>query len=170
MKELRFIQLHEGRKELFDMAKEVWLPFIHEVNANDGKAQGDDAIIDGLKKRIHIQGTRKDMHFEVVLLGDEVIGISMFAIDLGTIYGLLDQPGYGTVMGFYIKPEFRRKGFGRAFYEHIQTVLQNDGASKMYICPDAVTGVPFWKAMGFSDSGKFDPDDKKPIYIKEIAL
>ena len=169
MKELRFIQLQESNDELFNMAKEVWLPFIHEVNSNDGKIQSDDEIIDGLKKRIHIQGTRKDMHFEVALLGDEVIGISMFAIDLGTIYGLLDRPGYGTVMGFYIKPEYRRKGLGRVLWEHIQIVLQNDGASKMYVCPDAVTGVPFWKAMGFSDSGKIDPDDKKPIYIKAIV-
>lgn len=169
MKELRFTQLQKGNKELFSMAREVWLPFIHEVNANDGIIQSDDEIINGLKKRIQIQGTRKDMHFEVVLLGNEVVGISMFAIDLGTIYGLLDQPGYGTVMGFYIKPKYRRNGFGRAFFEHIQMVLQNDGASKMYICPDAVTGVPFWKSMGFSDSGKFDPDDKKPIYIKTIV-
>lgn len=169
MKELRFIQLQDGNKELFDMAREVWLPFIREVNSNDRKTQSDDDIINGLKKRIHIQGTRKDMHFEIILLGDEIIGISMFAIDLGTIYGLLDRPGYGTVMGFYIKPKYRRKGFGRAFFEHIQIVLQNDGASKMYICPDAVTGIPFWKAMGFSDSGKIDPDDMKPIYTKTIV-
>ncbi len=169
MRELRFIQLYDGSEELFEMAKEVWLPFIHEVNANDGITESDDDIINGLKKRISIQDTRKDMHFEIVLFDDEVVGISMFAIDLGTIYGLLDRPGYGTVMGFYIKPEYRRKGFGRAFFEHIQTTLQNDGAEKMYVCPDTVTGIPFWKAMGFSDSGKIDPDDEKPIYIKTIV-
>ena len=52
MNEMRFVQLQEGSNELFDLAKEVWLPFIHEV----------------------------------------------FAIDLGTVYGLLDSPGYGTVL------------------------------------------------------------------------
>lgn len=108
------------------------------------------------------------MHFEIALLNDEVIGIAMFAIDLGKIYGLLDQPGYGTVMGFYIKRNHRRKGFGRMFFEHIQTVLKKDGATKMYVCPDSVTGIPFWRTMGFSDSGKFDLDNKKFIYIKCI--
>lgn len=39
----------------------------------------------------------------------------------------------------------------------------------MYICPDAI-GVPFWKANGYMDSGKIDPDARKPIYIKEIAV
>ena len=38
----------------------------------------------------------------------------------------------------------------------------------MYICPDSVTGQPFWKANGYRDSGKIDPDDKKPIYIKAM--
>lgn len=168
MKELKFIQLQGSNKKLFEMAKEVWLPFIHEVNTNDRKTQSDAEIISGLQKRIHIQGTRSDMHFELALLGDEVIGIAMFAIDLGTIYGALDRPGYGTVMGFYIKPKHRRNGFGRLFFEHIQEVLERDGADHMYVCPDTVTGIPFWHSMGFSDSGKFDPDDQKPIYIKRL--
>ena len=47
MNEMRFVQLQESGKELFDMAKEVWFPFIHEVNANDGKEQSDDEIISG---------------------------------------------------------------------------------------------------------------------------
>lgn len=51
---------------------------------------------------------------------------------------------------------------------HIETVLRDDGAENMYICPDAVTGEPFWKANGYKNSGKIDPDDKKPIYIKKI--
>ena len=38
----------------------------------------------------------------------------------------------------------------------------------MYVCPDHITGEPFWKAMGFTDSGKIDPDDNKPIFIKII--
>lgn len=168
MDELKFIQLKKGSEELLCMAKEVWLPFIHEVNEHDGTKQTDDDIITGLKKRIDIQGVRKDMHFEIALLNDEVIGIAMFAIDLGTVYGLLDQPGYGTVMGFYIKPNHRRKGFGSMFFEHIQAVIKKDGAAKMYVCPDPVTGIPFWRTMGFADSGKLDPDDKKMIYIKCI--
>ena len=169
MNKLKFVQLQKDNKELFDAAKDIWLPFIREVNANDGKKETDDEIISGLKKRINIQGSRKDMHFEIALHDNEVIGISMFAIDLGTVYGLLDEPGYGTVMGFYIKPGHRRRGFGRQFFNHIEAMLKEDGAKKMYVCPDPVTGEPFWKAMGFSDSGKFDPDDKKPIFIKEIT-
>jgi hypothetical protein len=38
----------------------------------------------------------------------------------------------------------------------------------MYLCPAPVTGEPFWSTMGFVDSGKIDPDEKLPIYIKKI--
>lgn len=169
MEELKFLQLEKENAEHFEIAKSVWLPFIHEVNAHDNRQQNDGEIIDGLKRRIAIQGGRKDMHFEVAILNNEVIGIAMFAIDIGTVYGLLES-GYGTIMGFYIKPEHRRKGFGKIFYIHIENVLICDGATKLYICPDAITGVPFWNAMGFADSGKFDPDDRKPIYIKHCIL
>lgn len=104
----------------------------------------------------------------IAVVNGEPFGIAMFAIDLGTVYGLLEK-GYGTIMGFYISPNFRRKCLGTIFNRHIETVLYEDGATNMYICPDAVTGEPFWKANGYNNSGKIDPDDKKPIYIKKIS-
>jgi GNAT superfamily N-acetyltransferase len=96
------------------------------------------------------------------------MGIANFAIDTGTIYGLIEA-GCGTVLGFYIKPEYRRKGFGRAFFKHIENTLKADGATHIYTTPDKVTGVPFWSAMGFAASGKIDPDNHLSIYIKTIA-
>lgn len=106
------------------------------------------------------------MHFEVAFWNGTAIGIAMFAVDLGTVYGLLEK-GHGTVMGFYIQPEYRRKGFGKEFWIHIENVLREDGATKFYVCPDSVTGIPFWASLGFEDSGLIDPDDQKSIYIKK---
>ena len=165
MSNLKFVQIRKYDSAQFNTASKLWLPFVQETNSNDGIIQPEIEIIDGLRKRIAIQGLRKDMHFEIAYFGDNAIGIAMFAIDLGTIYGLLEK-GYGTVMGFYILPEYRRKGFGSEFWQHIETILRQDGATNFYICPDAVTGVPFWTHLGFVDSGKVDPDDKKPIFIK----
>lgn len=166
-KQISFIQIEKDNAAHFEMASKLWIPFIEECNEHDGTYQSEEKITKGLKKRIAIQGCRNDMHFEIALVNDEPFGIAMFAIDLGTVYGLLEK-GYGTIMGFYIDPKFRRKGFGTLFSKHIEAILYSDGARKMYICPDLVTGEPFWKSNGYVDSGKIDPDDKKPIYIKEI--
>lgn len=165
MAELNYVQIYKENKTLLKTAKSLWVPFIKEVNAHDGTLQTEEQILDGLSKRIAIQGMRKDMHFEIAFLKEIPVGIAMFAVDLGTVYGLLEK-GYGTVMGFYIHPEYRRKGFGEQFWIHIEAKLRTDGASKFYVCPDSITGVPFWKSIGFEDSGLMDPDDKKVIYIK----
>lgn len=167
-KQINFLQIKKDNEAHLEMASKLWMPFVKEVNEHDGTYQSEEQIIDGLKKRISIQGNRKNMHFEIAFLNGEPFGIAMFAIDLGTVYGLLEK-GYGTIMGFYVHPNFRRKGLGTSFSNHIEATLYSDGARKMYVCPDPVTGEPFWKAIGYTDSGKFDPDDKKPIYIKEIT-
>ena len=89
MKQLKFVQLVKNDAELLKKAESVWIPFIKEVNANDGIMRDDAEIAIGLQKRISIQGLRSDMHFEIALLDNIVIGISMFAIDLGTVLSLI---------------------------------------------------------------------------------
>ena len=161
----KYMQLYKDNHKLCTIAQELWVDLIKEVNGNDGKKQTKEQILDGFYKRVSIQGSRNNMHFEVMFLNRTPIGIAMFAIDLGTVYGLLEK-GYGTVMGFYIHPNYRRMGYGRDFWKHIESVLRSDGASKFYICLDAVIGIPFWTSMGFEDSRLMDPDDKKSIFIK----
>jgi GNAT superfamily N-acetyltransferase len=165
--EIKFIQVNNDNYSEHQRLKFLWNDCIKEINGHHSKIEDDEIIEKDLKRRINNQGKRKDMHFEVFYLGSTLIGFSHFAIDLGTIYGLIEG-GYGTIMGYYIIPQYRRKGYGKILYKHCEKTLKNDGAKKMYICPDPVTGEPFWSAIGFKDSGKMDPDDKLPIYIKEI--
>lgn len=167
--QITFTQIQKDNKEHYEIAEKLWVPFICEINKHNGAYKPEEQIINGLKKRISIQGCRKDMHFEIAFINGEPFGIAMFAIDLGTVYGLLEK-GYGTIMEFYICPNFRRKGLGTIFSKHIETILCSDGAPKIYLCPDSVTGKPFWAANGYKDSGKIDPDNQKPIYIKELSI
>ena len=169
MQKLTYLQIDKSNAEHFENAKSLWLSFVREVNEHDGITETEEEITDDLKKRIGIQSSRPDMHFEIAFFDDMPVGIAMFAIDTGTVYGLLEA-GYGTVMGFFIKPEHRRKGLGSEFFCHIEDILKKDGAPKIYLTPDGVTGEPFWRAVGFTDSGKIDPDNKMPIYIKDVDI
>ncbi len=166
MNKLNYLQLVKDQKEHFELAKPLWLEFHKEINQHDGIVETDEEILTDLKRCINIQGSRKDMHFEIAFTDDIAVGISMFAIDTGTVYGLLPK-GCGTIMGFYIIPEFRRKGYGREFFEHIEEILNAQNSVMLYLTPDGITGKPFWKAVGFFDSGKIDPDNKMEIYIKK---
>ncbi len=169
MNTLTFTQIEKGNQTHYETAKTLWLPFSIELGEHEGITETEDEIIHDLTRRINIQGSRPTMHFEIAYAGSEPIGIAMFAIDTGTVYGLLES-GYGVITGFYIKPEHRRKGYGREFFAHIENTLTKDGAPKIYLTPDEITGEPFWTALGFENSGKFDPDDKKFIYIKDCGL
>ncbi len=169
MKNTTHIQIYKKDHDLYNDIFPLWLAYFNELyegNGDDEKPTEDETILD-LNRRIKIQGRRPDMHFEMLYYDNAPIGFANFAIDTGGISGLIEK-GYGSVMEFYIAPEFRRKGYGQLFYEHIEKTLKNDGAQNLYLTSDTVTGLPFWIAMGFSDSGKIDPDNKILIYIKSV--
>lgn len=168
MKNITYIQIYKGNQDLYDKILPQWIEYFNNLykETEDEKPTSDEIIRD-LNRIINIQGNRPDMHFELFFCDDTLIGFANFAIDTGTVYGLLEA-GYGVVAEFYISPEFRRKGYGKLFFEHIEETLKNDGTQHFYLTPDLVTGVHFWVAMGFNDSGKIDPDNKLPIYIKNI--
>jgi GNAT superfamily N-acetyltransferase len=151
MEKLTFVQIEKRNKQHYHDSIKLWMPFINELNTHTNKQQSENEILNNLQKRIVIQGVRKNMHFELIYLKGEAVGIANFAIDTGTIYGLIEA-GCGTVMGFFLKPEYRRKGFGREIYGHVENTLKTDGATRIYVTPDKITGVPFWLAMGFTDS------------------
>ena len=165
MKRLNFVQIYKEDNEICETVRELCVPYFEELNAHEGICESKEEILNAIKCRIAIQGKRKDMHFEIAFYNHTAIGIAMFAIDLGTVCGLLER-GYGTVMELYIRPEYRRMGFGKEFWCHIEETLCNDGASRFYVTPDSVTGIPFWTHLGFKDSGFVDPDSKVPIYVK----
>lgn len=167
MKKLNFVQIYKENEGLCETARELCVPYFEELNEHDGIIESNEKILDAINRRIAIQGKREDMHLEIAFFNNIAIGIAMFAIDLGTVCGLLES-GYGTVMEFYIRPEYRRMGFGEEFWRHIEDTLCEDGTSSFYITPDSVTGIPFWRSMGFEDSGLIDPDNKQPIYTKHI--
>ena len=101
MEKLKFAQIQKDNKSHFLETAKLWMAYIQELGSHDGTNRAENEIINNLRKRIGIQGKRPDMHFEIAYLKDEPIGIANFAIDLGTINGLIES-GYGTEMEFYI--------------------------------------------------------------------
>lgn len=169
MKNTIYVQIYKENQNLYNDILPLWLAYFNELREgkDDDEKPSKDETIHDLNRRINIQGRRPDMHFELLYYDNVPIGFANFAIDTGGISGLIEK-GYGFVMEFYISPEFRRKGYGQLFYKYIEKTLKNDGTQNLYLTSDTVAGVPFWVAMGFNDSGKIDPDNKMPIYIKSV--
>ena len=168
--ELKYVQINRDDEKQLKLLLSMWIPYMREVNKDDKEMQedGDDDLEKFAMQRVNIQGNRNDMHFEMCFDGDELIGFALFAVDLGGIKGILEG-GYGYIMEYYIRKESRRKGYATKLFIHIVDVFLKHGSEKIYLTPDSIAGVPFWNEMGFTDSGKIDPDNKMPILIKGIA-
>lgn len=170
-KRLFFEQISPDNRQQYEQALELWIPYIKEIYADDPEenCKTDEQMAQDLKPRIAIQGTQFGMHFELCYQKDgELVGFAFYAYDHGGIQQVLEA-GLGYIMEYYIKPEYRRHGYAREMYEHAETMLIQDGVTKLYLTPDSKNGVPFWKAMGYEDSGLIDPDNQMPIYIKDCS-
>lgn len=160
----------ENTQKYVELLTPLWISYMREIHESDLEVEhlSDDEIADWLDARIKIQGKRDTMHFELIINNDLLVGFAMYAIDLGGIKGIIEA-GYGYIMELYIMPDFRRKGLASEVFIHMEDILKNQGAQRMYLTPDPVNGVPFWESVGFSDCGKIDPDNKMPIYLKDIG-
>lgn len=94
----------------------------------------------------------------------------------GFLFGRIDIPedkgftkaGLGCIVEFYVIPEFRGKGCGREMFLYLQAMFRKDGAKKIYLAADPVTGRPFWEAMGFIRTGEISSENGQAIYEKAI--
>ena len=158
---MKYIQIYKENQDLYNAILPLWLAYFNEL---DEESTADEIIHD-LKRRINNQGKRPNMHFEIFFCDDTPIGFAHFAVITSG-----SKAGYGFLMEFYIAPKFRRKGYGKLFYEHIEKTLKNDGTQNLFLTCDTITGVPFWIAMGFSESGEIDSDNNLPVYVKNNAV
>lgn len=71
-------------------------------------------------------------------------------------------------MEYYVIPEYRRKGYGKAMFERIESLFRSHGVQRMYLTADPVTGKPFWEALGFQRTGETSPENGLYIYEKDI--
>jgi len=164
MKNLQFNQIKKDNEEQCQLLLNMWIPYFNEISKNP---EGTEELIKYARQRVNIQGKRDDMHFELCYLNDIIIGFCFYAVDLGGIKNIID-PNYGYIMEFYVLPQYRRKGFGRIIYEHIEKTFSDHGAKYIYLTPEENNGEPFWLSLGFVNCGKIDPDNLMPILIKKI--
>lgn len=75
---------------------------------------------------------------------------------------------YGEVKDFYISPKHRRKGYGRILNHHIEKIFDENGTNTVLLSPDPISGIDFWKAVGYCDTGIHQAWGRHFVYIKHI--
>ncbi|GAA0121876.1 hypothetical protein UT300018_11920 [Clostridium faecium] len=163
MKNMKYIQIQKENDEQYEQLLNMWIPHLKEI----GSKESDLVITKYARQRVDIQGNREDMHFELCYDDNIMVGFCFYAVDLGGIKNIL-PPNLGYIMEFYVLPQYHHQGYGSDIFKHIERTFFSHGAEYMYLTPEEVSGEPFWSSLGFKDSGKIDPDNHEPIYIKKV--
>ncbi|MGN1025694.1 MAG: GNAT family N-acetyltransferase, partial [Faecousia sp.] len=165
---LKFTQVVSDNAYLCSEFCSLMHPYIKELNEHSKHTLSDEFIEKWISSILSMQGP-PDRHLELCYDGQELIGFLYGKIDHEDHNGFI-KPGYGYIMEFFVLPQFRRKGYGKAMFHHMEKLFTYDGAQKMYLTPDAVTGVPFWTAMEFQGTGEYSPENQMVIFEKAVRM
>lgn len=168
MNRLTFVQLHADNKDNCENFEQLMWQYTKELDEHRNRTTPTDIIARWIKSIIQIQGDT-DRHLELCYDNNKLIGF---------LYGKVDHPehkgfikvGYGYIMEFFVLPEYRRNGYGKEMYLHLENLFKQDGVKQMYLTSDPITGKPFWKSLGFTNTGEKSPENNMEIYEKTMPV
>lgn len=165
MSKLKFVTVKNKRK-YNKLLESIMLPYCQELDSNVGRETPEVTLKRFIASIVSISED-KDRFVELCYLGEDLIGFAYGKIDREEHRGYV-RPGWGYGMEFYVKPEYRRNGYGREIYKHLEGIFKSKGISNIWLTADPVTGEPFWSAIGFTNSGVKSPENNLYIYEKEV--
>lgn len=165
---LKYTQVVLNNEQLCSEFRSLMHPYIRELNEHSERPLPDELIEKWISSILSMQGP-PDRHLELCYDGQELIGFLYGKIDHEDHNGFI-KPGYGYIMEFFVLPQFRRMGYGKTMFHRMEKLFAYGGARKMYLTPDAVTGVPFWTAVGFHSTGEYSPENQMEIFEKTVQM
>ena len=78
-----------------------------------------------------------------------------------------DRPSWGWMLEFYIKPEYRRRGHGKGLYERSERTLVDKGVKDIWLTSNN-EALPFWRVVGYIETGEKAHINNYPVMIKSV--
>ena len=166
--QIKYVQVFADNPENCKVYEMLMYTYIDEMNEHSERPLPKEFQKKWISSIIAMQGPA-DRHLELCFVEGMPIGFLYGKIDHEEHKGFI-KPGYGYIMEFYVKPEYRRKGYGKMMFRRLERLLRIDGAERMYLTADPVTGKPFWEALGFQNTMEKSPENQLYIYEKEFAV
>ena len=161
------VSLKPMTRQMCHVFESLMYEYIDEMNQHSHRPLPKEFQKKWIDSIIAMQGPQ-DRHLELCCVDSDVVGFLYGKIDHEDHKGFI-KPGYGYIMEFYVKPEYRRSGFGKQMFHRLELLFRQDGADRMYLTADPVTGRPFWEAMGFVSTGEISPENSLLIYEKSLS-
>lgn len=166
MKKLRFVGLEKENEKHYELFESLMLAYNEELDTHHNRETPTEFIRKVTRSMLNMQGPF-DRHLELCYAGNVLVGFLYGKVDHEGHKGYI-KPEYGYIMEFYVKPEFRRMGYGKTMFRHLERLFESHGVKRMYLTADPVTGKPFWESLGFAATGEASPENRQMIYEKDV--
>lgn len=134
---------------------------------NQGETPGNKKMFYSLFDSIISNASDNNFnHFIVIQSDKELIGFASISTSSTDIIDI--SYCYGAVKDFYISPKYRRNGYGRILNNFLENVFIANGTNTVLLSPDPVSGIDFWKAMGYCDTGIYQGWGRHLVYVKHL--
>ena len=163
-----FTTITKDNKNQYRKLRIIFSKYKIQTLRNHGEAPGGKKLFYNLFDNIITRASNSDTDSFIVMTScKEIIGfasISTVASDIVSI-----SYSYGTVNDFYISPKHRRKGYGRILNDYIEKIFRDNNTSTILLYPDPVNGIPFWKAVGYQNTGINQAWGHYLVYCKHLT-
>ena len=148
--------------------RKIFAKYKIQTLRNHGEAPGGMKMFYNLFDGIILRASDSDSDYFVVMQsGKEIIGFASVSAKSTDVINIPFD--YGTVNDFYISPKHRRKGYGRILNNYIEKIFVNNETTTVLLYPDPVNGIPFWKAVGYQNTGINQAWGHYLVYSKHLA-
>lgn len=162
---MKYIVINKTNFSYCVMLNELMLEYISETDLHSGTSTPKEIIPKIIKSMI--EKIDENRFLQIVLVDGEPAGFCYAKIDRMGDKGDI-RPGWGYIMEFFVRKPHRRRGIGRELVRHCENFFSVRKVKNVWLTADAVTGIPFWKAVGYSDTGEISKENNQNIFIKSI--
>ena len=160
-----YFALHSIDFSYYDDLHNLMIEYVAETDFHQC-IKTPEQIIPNITKSM-INKIDNNRFLQIVYEEDEPIAFCYAKIDRNGDKGYI-RPNWGYIMEFFVKKTHRRKGIGKKLVNQCENFFKEKGVKNIWLTADAVTGIPFWLACNFIETGEISFENSQQIMSKEI--
>lgn len=160
-----YFTLHSIDFSYYDDLHNLMIEYVAETDFHQC-IKTPEQIIPNITKSM-INKIDNNRFLQIVYEEDEPIAFCYAKIDRNGDKGYI-RPNWGYIMEFFVKKTHRRKGIGKKLVNQCENFFKEKGVKNIWLTADAVTGIPFWLACNFIETGEISFENSQQIMSKEI--
>lgn len=162
---MNYITLDKSDFSHFDALYHLMIEYVSETDLHQN-IKTPHEIIPNITRSM-IDKIDENRFLQIVYEEDEPIAFCYAKIDRVGDRGDI-RPDWGYIMEFFVKKTRRRKGIGKDLVDRCESFFTEKGVQNVWLTADAVTGIPFWLACDYFDTGEVSAENNQQILSKVL--